>query len=235
MAIMAMVFRGAIVVSLTTLVLGDGHVPPTSSAELAAQAREEARNIRFAKNTLIALAAIAIAVALYRLAIYSVRHIRTLVSINNTTQRYFKPPSPLFASIKQHILYAPLFRMRHREEYRLLNMNLGILPSRFQCLFFIGVIAMNIAHCIHGIPWDGPQAEMLTLLGNRAGTLSIANMIPLVIMAGRNNPLIVILNISFDTFNAIHRLFGRMVVIQALVHSVALISRTVHQGSIGYP
>lgn len=40
-------------------------------------------------------------------------------------------------------------------------------------------------------------------------------------MATRNNPLINWLNLSFDTFNLLHRWFGRIVVLQAVAHGVA--------------
>ena len=42
-------------------------------------------------------------------------------------------------------------------------------------------------------------------------------------MAGRNNPLIKWLNISFDTFNLLHRWFGRIVIIEAVVHTLAFL------------
>jgi len=40
-------------------------------------------------------------------------------------------------------------------------------------------------------------------------------------MAARNNPLTNWLNMSFDTFNLLHRWFGRIVVLQALAHTLA--------------
>jgi hypothetical protein len=40
-------------------------------------------------------------------------------------------------------------------------------------------------------------------------------------MAARNNPLISWLNLSFDTFNLLHRWFGRIVVLEAIAHTVA--------------
>jgi len=42
-------------------------------------------------------------------------------------------------------------------------------------------------------------------------------------MAGRNNPLIKWLNISFDTFNLLHRWFGRIVILEALTHTLAFL------------
>lgn len=47
---------------------------------------------------------------------------------------------------------------------------------------------------------------------------------PLVLLAGRNNPLIGLLGISFDTFNLLHRLFGRIVVIEAVTHTLAFLA-----------
>lgn len=54
----------------------------------------------------------------------------------------------------------------------------------------------------------------------RSGTLAVANMVPLVVFAGRNNPLIALLKISFDTFNLLHRWLGRIVVAQVVVHTI---------------
>jgi hypothetical protein len=40
-------------------------------------------------------------------------------------------------------------------------------------------------------------------------------------MAGRNNILIKWIGLSFDTFNLLHRWFGRIVVLEAIAHTVA--------------
>lgn len=40
-------------------------------------------------------------------------------------------------------------------------------------------------------------------------------------MAARNNPLISWANCSFDTFNLLHRWFGRIVALEAITHTVA--------------
>lgn len=216
------------------LAVGFDHGPPGSPAEIAAQLKANAHVKSIMNHTLIILAAMAAAVALYRIIIHYISYIRTLTCLNNTTQRYFKMHSPLFASIKQHVLYAPLFRKRHNREFRLFGMSFGILPSRLQSLFFAGIIAMNVTQCVRGVPWNGPQKPMLGQLRNNAGNLAIANMIPLVIMAARNNPLIVFLNVSFESFNILHRLFGRIVVVQVLVHSIAHLMIMVNNGLFNY-
>lgn len=195
--------------------------PPMSPAQMAAEAKADAQNRRYGNDLLIILAAVVVALGLYRVVMSSVRYIRALACLNNKTQRYFQPPPPTFARIKKHLLYAPLFRSRHSQEFRLFSMNLGTLPTRFQSLFFFGIIALNISYCVYDIPWHGAQQEKLSRLRNRSGVLAVVNMIPLVLLAGRNNPLIIALDISFDAFNRVHRFFGRIVMIEAVVHSVS--------------
>ncbi|KAL8946883.1 MAG: hypothetical protein Q9183_007849, partial [Haloplaca sp. 2 TL-2023] len=46
-------------------------------------------------------------------------------------------------------------------------------------------------------------------------------MMPLIIFAGRNNTLIPLLRVSFDTFNIFHRWIGRLVAVEALAHTFA--------------
>jgi hypothetical protein len=46
-------------------------------------------------------------------------------------------------------------------------------------------------------------------------------------MAGRNNILINWLNLSFDTFNLLHRWFGRIVILEALAHTISWMVATV--------
>jgi hypothetical protein len=40
-------------------------------------------------------------------------------------------------------------------------------------------------------------------------------------MASRNNPLISWIGMPFDTFNLLHRWFGRIVVLESLAHTIA--------------
>ena len=58
-------------------------------------------------------------------------------------------------------------------------------------------------------------------LRGRSGTLALVNMVPLVILAGRNNPLIPLLQISFDTYNLLHRWMGRVVAIETIIHTIS--------------
>lgn len=182
-------------------------------------------NMLFSYYILIVLGAIVVSIFIYRIVVLSVVYIRTLICLNNENQRYFKSANPMYSWIKRHLLDAPLFRRRHQRQLRIGPVEMGILPSRFQSLLLVGIIAMNVTLCAYGIEWNGPLTTKLKHLRNRSGTLALVDMIPLVLMAGRNNPLIPLLDISYDTFNLMHRWFGRIVVALAVTHgTVEIIS-----------
>ncbi|KAI1133063.1 ferric-chelate reductase [Nemania abortiva] len=174
-------------------------------------------------NYLLFITAIGSAlVIIWRLSLVVTKYVRTAASLNNDTQRFFARPSYKFSWIKKHILYAPLLSKRHNREFQLSSaINVGTLPSRFQFLFLIGYFATNVAFTVVHIPFAESAADGLKQLRNRSGTLATVNMIPLFILAGRNNPLIPLLGISFDTMNLLHRWFGRIVAIEAVVHTLA--------------
>lgn len=206
--------------------LVSAHESHETPAQLAAAAFD---NSLFSKYILILLAGLVVALAIYRIFVHSVRYIRTLTCLNNDTQQYFKDPNEIYAIFKQNLLYAPLFRKRHGREIRIGPINLGILPTRFQSLALAGIITMNVVFCTYGIEWQGKRSAVLEHLRNRTGTLSVVNMIPLVVLAGRNNPLIWLLGIPFDVFNLVHRWFGRIVMAQAVIHSLAFSIKVVDQ------
>lgn len=156
-------------------------------------------------------------------------HIRRLTNLNNDTQRYFIPSDRFWGWMKQHVMYAPLFRTRHNREYRLSSaMNMGTLPTRFQTALLSTVIGVNVFLCCIEIGFSQDEKTVLGLLRNRSGTLAVVNLIPLVIMAGRNNPLIKLLSVSFDTWNLLHRWLGRIVVLEAITHVVCWMVSKVH-------
>lgn len=109
-------------------------------------------------------------------------------------------------SLKKHLTYAPLLRKRHNREFRLSSaVNVGTLPSRLHSLLLFLYVTSNITY-IFILDWSVKNKFALCAeLRGRSGTLAVVNMIPLIIMAGRNNPLISLLKISFDTYNLLHR------------------------------
>ncbi len=158
----------------------------------------------------------------YQLALILIRHVRTIACLNNDTQRFFTTSSPMYGDLKKHVLDAPLFGKRHNREFRLSSaVNIGTLPTRLQTLLLGGYLGMNVAYCVVSIDWSGEKKTVVSALRNRTGILAVLNMLPLFLFAGRNNPLVRTLGISFDTFNLMHRWIGRIVVLESLAHTVA--------------
>jgi len=204
--------------------------PPISPAVLAAV---QANNIRFSVYILIVLSAIVIVFVNYRGIILFMRYLRTLTCLSDKHQEFFKFPNHIFGWVKKHLLYAPLFKSRHGNQMHIGPVRMGILPTRLQSLFLVGIVTMNVVLCVYGIEWDQPSKVGLRHLRNRSGTLAVVNMIPLVLMAGRNNPLIGILDVPFETFNLLHRWFGRIVVSLAVTHGVVEIISLVTGATAG--
>jgi hypothetical protein len=124
--------------------------------------------------------------------------------------------------IKKHILYAPLWSKRHNREIKLSSaINVGTLPSRFHFIVLLAYVGSNIVHMFL-VDWTQKNKFALCAeIRGRSGTLALVNMVPLIILAGRNNPLIGLLQISFDTYNLLHRWMGKLVVVETVIHALA--------------
>jgi len=201
---------------------------PPPAAKAAAEDAARANN-DFYNYIFIILASLTLGMFFWRVGMESVKYMRKITCVNNDTQNYFAVPSGKWASFKKHLLYAPVLGKRHNKEIMLsAAVNVGTLPTRFQFLFLASYLGTNVAFCVVSITWDGSYSSVTRQLRTRTGMLAVVNMIPLFIMAGRNNPLIKWLNLSFDTFNLLHRWFGRIVVLQALTHTLAWMFGTAH-------
>ncbi|KAH8653475.1 ferric-chelate reductase [Xylariales sp. PMI_506] len=178
-------------------------------------------NTALSDYLLIICGAVSVALIIWRITSSLVRYVRHVSSLTNDTQRYFAKPSKQMSWLKKNFLYSPLFSKRRNREFQLSKAaNMGTLPTRFEMLFLVSYFATNVAFCVINIPFQ-TFSDALTQLRNRSGTLAIVNMIPLFVMASRNNPLIVWLDVPFDTFNLIHRWFGRIVALEAVCHTLA--------------
>ncbi|KAI0024682.1 ferric reductase like transmembrane component [Xylariomycetidae sp. FL0641] len=167
---------------------------------------------------------------IWRLTTGIQKYVRHVSSLTNDTQRFFAIPSSKFSWIKKNLLYAPMFSKRHNREFQLsAAINVGTLPTRFQFIFLLAYFITNIAFCVVNIPFLS-YADACKQLRNRSGNLAVVNMIPLFIMAARNNPLIPLLGMSFDTFNLMHRWFGRIVALEAVCHTLAFWAGSAGEG-----
>jgi hypothetical protein len=202
------------------------------NARVKLSAHDNAENHNFAAYLQAGLGSLAAIFLVYHLVFYIIRYVRTVTCIRNDSQRYFAIPNATYAWFKQHFLYAPIWHKRHNNEMRLSEAtNFGTLPSLFQAVFLTAYLGANVALCVVSVNWGEERKKVLVQLRNRSGVLAVVNMVPLFVLAGRNNPLIPLLGISFDTFNLLHRWFGRVVVLESLCHTGAYLAGKTGRGN----
>ncbi|KAF3918465.1 hypothetical protein ABW21_db0203550 [Orbilia brochopaga] len=183
----------------------------------------EAESTTFSHWLFLSMSFIAFIVVIYRAVILIQSHLRHITSINDKIQAYWARPAPPFISkLKKNFILAPLLGSRHNEHFKIGSAGgAGIVPTRFQALFLAILLALNVGLTVGSVDWDRSRGVILSELRNRSGVLAVTNMVPLFLLAGRNNPLIPMLRISFDTYNLIHRWLGRIVVLEALTHTIS--------------
>jgi predicted ferric reductase len=195
---------------------------PAAAAAAEAAAAAAVTNLNLSNYLYIVCGVVCGIIIIWKLTEVLVRYTRHIVCLNNDHQRYFMLPSPWLSWAKQHVLYAPVLRKRHNREIQLSSaINVGTLPSRFQMTFLIAYFATNVAFCVIDIPFQDSYEQVARLVRGRSGILATINMVPLFLLAGRNNPLVPLLGISFDTYNLLHRWFGRIVILEAITHTLA--------------
>lgn len=132
--------------------------------------------------------------------------------------------SSVNASLKKHVFYAPLFSKRHSREFRFLRLHMGSLPLRLEVILLLLYLALNLAFVFVAVDWWGDYSKMMFQLKYSAGHLAVMNTPGLVLSAGRNNPLVPLLGLSFDTFNFMHRWVGRIIAAFAVIHMGAVLA-----------
>lgn len=169
----------------------------------------------------------------YRLARMGNNHVRHLLTMGGVEkQRYWtRNHTAFWPSVKKHLLYAPLFRTRHNRELQISSaVAIGTLPSRFHTLLLTLYLLSNLAYLLV-LSWGSESsAAIVADLRGRSGQLAALNLIPTILFALRNNPLIPLLRVPYDTFNLLHRWCARVVVIESIVHTVAYLVNTGNAG-----
>ncbi|KAI1349946.1 ferric reductase like transmembrane component [Xylaria sp. FL0043] len=217
-----------------TLVLRDMNETTTEAADAAASIAPYATglagvnqrvNLIFRDSlwwSLGILALIVLSVRLLEIGWSKLRHVNAM-SMSAQQQGYWKSSQwRRMPSLKKNLIYAPLWRKRHNREIRLSSaVSIGTLPSRLHSVILGFYLLSNIIYMFF-LDWSQSNRYALAAeVRGRSGTLAVVNMVPLIILAGRNNPLISLLKVSFDTYNLLHRWMGRMVVIEAVIHTIA--------------
>lgn len=185
---------------------------------------ETVENWRIMRSFVWFWAAIIVVMILIAFINALIKYLRTITCLNNDNQRYFALPYRRWGLFKKYFIQAPLIRKRHHREFRLSSaINMGTLPSKAQTFFLLGYLLMMITLTCYNIPWHAKKEKVLVSLQKRTGLLTLSNLLPIFVLAFRNNPLIWVTGISFDTFNLFHRWLGRMVILEAITHGVCYI------------
>jgi hypothetical protein len=183
------------------------------------------RDVIITRIIYASLAILAVALFCGRIAQISHAYLRQITA-SGTTKReqtfWAQEGSSWWPNLKKHFLYAPLGKKRHNREMQLSSaLNVGTLPSRLQTILVALYFLSQLVYCVYLDYSVNEKKALVAELRGRSGTLAVLNMVPLFLLAGRNNPLISILHISFDTYNLLHRWLGRIVVLESVVHTAA--------------
>lgn len=204
----------------------DGVVNVPNSTHLLEEEALRVNNM-FHDFIFIICGVLAAIVICWRVLIVSVKYVRLLTCLTNDKQRYFLIPYEKYASLKRYLLDAPLWNKRHNREFQVSErLNFGMLPTRFQFIVLILYFGANIVFCLAKIHWDQQYRVVAIEVRHRSGILATVNMIPLFVMSTRNSPFIYWLDMSFQQFNLLHRWFGRVVIFEALIHTLAWLFST---------
>jgi predicted ferric reductase len=132
--------------------------------------------------------------------------------------------------VNRYLLAAPFWRKRHNRGFQLSSaIDNGTLPGRWHSIILLLYVAFNVAFCLV-LPWDEEAGSIVAALRGRSGTLSALNLVPTILFALRNNPLIPLLQVSYDDFNLFHRWAARITIVEALVHTLAWAVNTKNGG-----
>lgn len=172
--------------------------------------------------SMVVLALLVFSVRIYQRIHSHMRRISAM-STSRSQQNYWAyDSSPSWPTFKKDILYAPLGKKRHNREIQLSKAsNYGTIPSRLHLILLVLYVVSNIAYCSLLDYGQIDKAALVAEVRGRTGILATANMVPLVLLAGRNNPAIPLLKVSFDSWNLFHRWIGRIVIVEAIAHTIA--------------
>nr|POF03458.1 ferric reductase transmembrane component 3 [Quercus suber] len=183
----------------------------------------QAANWLFANVLVLSFVGFMIITFGYSFLVRTSAHMRLLFTMGQIeTQRYWMHNhSSVWPKIKKDLVLAPLGRQRHNKEVQLSSaISIGTIPSRYHTILLILYVASNVTYMLV-LDWTNEtSAAVVADLRGRTGVLAALNLIPTILFALRNNPLIPILRVSYDTFNLLHRWCARIVVLEAVLHMI---------------
>lgn len=177
-----------------------------------------------ARWLLLSWAATVTIVTLYSTYFRLSRRIRQLICLDKPIQRYFFEPNKIHAAFKHHLLDAPCFRYRHFQTLTISQkLPIGNLPGRCEALYLFLHFSVNLLLHVRSIDWSDEHTATITLR-SRSGTLSTLHIFAVVMLATRHNPLTMLFGVPRRTIGVLHRWFGRIAILEAVIHAAAHIT-----------
>jgi hypothetical protein len=165
------------------------------------------------------------------------QYIRTISSLSpGNTQAYFAPVNRYWGLLKKHFIFAPLFHKRHHKAFMITRtIDNGCLPSRPQTSLLVAYFIFLQIATFYGIDYNMKRTLVAAAIQRRSGLFALTHLVPMFVLAARNNPLIWLTGISFDTFNLFHRWIGRFIGFEILIHATTYFIKKIEtQGWAGY-
>jgi len=155
------------------------------------------------------------------------------VMANPERQTYWKTNrNSWWPWLKAHFFYAPLWKNRHNQEIALSKaITIGTLPGRSHFTLLLIYSLFTIAWTVT-LPYQAPKREVIAALRGRSGLIAVFNLFPAVTFALRNNPLITLLHVPFDTFQLFHRWSARIFILESIIHTLAWVGNTGEAGGV---
>ncbi|KAF2819037.1 ferric reductase-like protein transmembrane component 4 [Ophiobolus disseminans] len=114
----------------------------------------------------------------------------------------------------------------------------GVIPTRGQSLYILLISLLNLILLVAPYTITQPQASFTTrgrqltsIIGNRAGSMAMGNVVALFLFSSRNSVLMYITDWSYGTYLLLHRWLGYWAVIHTIIHSAMLWSYYVKVGT----
>lgn len=186
-------------------------------------------NFLWVDTFLVLLAVCAFVLLILRISNMIWRHQRHLSVMGNPTNQNFWATNrtTIWPWLNRHVLVAPLWKKKHNASFQISSaIDNGTLPGRWHTIMLVIYVGLNIAWCA-ALPYSVlDHKETIASLRGRSGTLAALNLIPTILFALRNNPLIKLLQVSYDDFNLFHRWAARITILEAIVHTAAWMYNT---------
>lgn len=139
---------------------------------------------------------------------------------------------PQISFLQKHIFLPSLINSRqfnyHNEPFKIFKLSSGLLPTRVDGLIIAGYLLVHII--VMAVNWDKQsfdqpvygtlRRQVSRYLGDRTGIIAFAHFPLIFLFAGRNNILSSVTGFSFASFVQFHKWTGRIMFIDAAIHSI---------------